>query len=150
MLASSIYHLLYYNGEILGISGIYGSAVTDVLDSVRKSITAVQEKKEDASQSPSETDVLVNNRPESTETSSKNPKAEDEQRNSKWKIAFVMGLLSGGALLRLLRGPIESRLGIPIFEQTLIQGASATPIVSILSGLLVGIGTKVCLVSNLN
>jgi hypothetical protein len=144
MLASSVYHLFYYNGKVLGIRGIYSGAVAETLESIRRSFATAHSAKEGVAQSPSEADGLVSgNSPMATS----NPKAQKGETNEtgalRWKVFFVAGLLAGGALLRFLREPIESRLGIPIFETGLIQGTSATPLVSLLSGFLVGIGTKV-------
>jgi hypothetical protein len=80
-------------------------------------------------------------------TSAGNATPHDGQNNengaARWKVSFVAGLMAGGTILRLLRAPIESRFGAPIFEAAFIQGTLATPLASLFSGLLVGIGTKV-------
>jgi hypothetical protein len=131
MLASSVYHLLYFNGQILGISGIYGGAISDIVQAVRKSFASAQSPPQEANGTTvaSEASPLV--------------EQSDENKDLRWRVSFVAGLLAGGTLLRLLRAPIESRLGSPIFEQAVVQGTSATPLASLLVGLLVGVGTNV-------
>lgn len=138
MLASSVYHLLYYNGRVLGISGIYGGTVSTVLGSVRRHFAAIQPAKGETVQSSPENHALLNG---GCPTDQK--RDVEQAGSSRWKISFVAGLLAGGTLLRFLRAPIEIRLGTPIFEAAALQGISATPLTSLLAGLLVGTGTKV-------
>ena len=150
MLASCVYHLLYYNGDVLGASGIYASSLSKVLSLVRSgfsrapppSVTAVA----GASTNPTstETDSLIDN--------SSNPKIDSsadegsntsEADNDNWKLAFTAGLLCAGILLRVLRPVLERHLGVPIFDKAVIEGTSSTPLLTFLVGSLVGIGTKV-------
>ena len=144
MMATSVYHLLYYNGKVLGISGIYGGAISDVIDSIRRSFATSRSAKQVTAQFRSETDSLSD---DSVALATRNSKIEKGENNeatgSRWKVSFVVGLLAGGTLLRLAQAPLEIRLGIPIFEKSVIQGVSVSPLASVLSGLLVGIGTKV-------
>ena len=59
-----------------------------------------------------------------------------------WQLAFTSGLLAAGLLLRVLRPVIESHLGVPIVDEAVIKGISSTLLISLLSGTLVGIGSK--------
>ena len=145
MMASSLYHLLYYNGDI-GASGIYGASLSRVLSLVRSGFTrAASTSIVEGSTNPtsSETDQLIDN----SSTTNIDSSAEEERKTSEvendWKLAFTTGLLCGGILLRVLRPVLESRLGVPIFDKAVIEGTFNTPLVMFLVGSLVGIGTKV-------
>ena len=150
MMASCVYHLLYYNGDVLGASGIYASSLSTVLSLVRSGFSRAP--------SPSATAVTESStNPASTETDSlidnaSNPKIHSsadegsntsEADNDNWKLAFTAGLLYGGILLRVLRPVLEHHLGVPIFDKAVVEGTFSTPPVTFLVGSLVGIGTKV-------
>jgi hypothetical protein len=49
MLASSVYHLLYFNGNVLGISGIYRSTISQILNKARLVSTGQQPMEADNS-----------------------------------------------------------------------------------------------------
>src|SRR5216110_770639 len=64
MLASSVYHLLYYNGDILGASGIHEASLSKVLSLVRSGFTrAPSTSVVESSTNPtsSETEHLIDN-----------------------------------------------------------------------------------------
>jgi hypothetical protein len=147
MLASSVYHFLYFNGHVLGVSGIYGSSLSQVLSMARSEFSRSQPPRvvEPTARPISETEPLisssVNPTNESSTTADGTNSPEPESNN--WKLAFTAGLFCGGLLLRILRPILERRLGVPIFDEDIIQGISNSPLVILLAGTLVSIGTKV-------
>lgn len=150
MLASSVYHLLYFNGHVLGVSGIYGSSVSNVLSAVRSGFSRAQSPQvvePTTKPTSSETDPLVGNSSnESNNASTTEGGNDSEIESNNWELAFTAGLLCGGFLLRIFRPILESRLGVPIFDEAVIQGTSSPPMITFLIGTLVGIGTKVILI----
>jgi hypothetical protein len=140
MLGSCVYHQLYYNGSVLGISGIYRSSLSAIsakfrnklLDGNRPSIS----DRDDIDEEP---------RKQSGGDTSANDNSKGEQN---WKIAFTAGLLVGGALLRVFGPQIENKLGISIFDPVSVRFLSKYPLTTFLAGMLVGVGTKVRKSSN--
>ena len=65
-------------------------------------------------------------------------KREADGKDESWKTASVLGLVAGGFALSSLRQPLELLVGQPIFD-----GAVSGLLRPILSGLAVGVGTKV-------
>lgn len=129
MIGSSVYHLLAFNGNILGISGIYGSQVSKLLNSVR-SFFDTKDIKTKASRQTNRVGT----------TKSEPPKVAGILRD--WKFAFVAGLLVGGGILRVYRSEIEGRIGIPIFDDAFLK--EIHPLQTFLVGALIGAGTNVC------
>jgi hypothetical protein len=147
MLASSAYHLLYFNGDVLGVSGIYGSSLSQVLSMARSGFSRPQPPSvvQSTTKPIFETEPLISssvdptNEPSTTADGTNSP----EPESNNWKVAFTAGLFCGGLLLRTLRPILERRLGVPIFDEDIIQGISNSPLITLLAGTLVGIGTKV-------
>jgi hypothetical protein len=136
MLASSVYHLYYYNGDILGVSGIYGSFLQRTLALVHSACK--QEPSPQVTPEPPPTTYGT------TEPTRKG--AEEETKSSSeinWKLAFLAGLLLSGGLLRSLRPILENRLGTPIFEDAALKAMSSHPLITLFLGVLIGAGTKV-------
>jgi hypothetical protein len=129
MIGSSVYHLLAFNGNVLGISGIYGSQVSKLLNSVR-SFFDTKDIKTKASRQTNRVGT----------TKSEPPKVAGILRD--WKFAFVAGLLVGGGILRVYRSEIEGRIGIPIFDDAFLK--EIHPLQTFLVGALIGAGTNVC------
>jgi hypothetical protein len=129
MIGSSVYHLLAFNGNILGVAGIYGSQVSRLLNAVRSVL--------DVKRIPKKTSNGSNNVANEGEpsTATANEHIED------WRFAFIAGLVFGGMILRVFCFDIERRLGVPIFEDSFIAGKH--PLETFLVGGLVGAGTKV-------
>ncbi|GAA5900943.1 hypothetical protein JCM8208_007571 [Rhodotorula glutinis] len=61
--------------------------------------------------------------------------------SSSWKVATTVGLVAGGALLRLVRPQLERLVGAAVFDAPLSAAQAGTARV-VLAGLLVGGGTK--------
>ena len=128
MLGSCVYHLLHLNGKVLGISGIYGSAISRAISIVGLKL----------SQMSTSAETTVINAPDTSKED------ENDQRDGNWQIAFTLGMMFGGILLRTFRPYLERSLGIPLFDAV---GGDKNSIWFSLStflvGLLVGVGTKV-------
>jgi hypothetical protein len=143
MLGSSVHHLLYYNGNILGISGIYFSTLSAISKRLQENTSQIPR-----SESGSESSSLSNEVQQNVSRAEVRP-APDNGVNSKsegirwWKIAFTAGLLVGGGLLRAFGPGIEKNLGISLFDHSSIQLLSKSLLATFLAGALVGVGTKV-------
>jgi hypothetical protein len=153
MLGSCVYHLLYLNGKVLGISGIYGSAISRAISivgfnlgrmstSVRKLATNTpSEGPASHPDGPTAEDPLLAN----TNSPTSVPKEKEiviEEED--WKIASTLGLLATGALLRIIRPYLERNLGVPIFDPVLGDESSKSFQLSMfVVGLLIGVGSKV-------
>ena len=142
MMASCVYHLLYFNGNPLGVSGIYSASLSNVLSVVRLGFSKTPPVGSESTSEPtsSETDNLIHNPANPNVMSSAEPNNTTWQLA--WQLAFTSGLLAAGLLLRVLRPVIESHLGVPIVDEAVIKGISSTLLISLLSGTLVGIGSK--------
>jgi hypothetical protein len=139
MLGSCVYHHLYYNGSVLGISGIYRSSLSAISAKLRKNILYSDKP----SKGPSISDRdNIDEEPEnqSAVDTSANDSSQGDQN---WKIAFTAGLLGGGALLRVFRPQIEKQLGITLFDPVSVRLLSKYPLATFLAGMLIGVGTKV-------
>jgi len=155
MLASCVYHLLRFNGNVLGISGIYGAAISRAVSLVGlkfsristsgKKATAdtpangnVHRHNDTAADDFGASDPLLANRSSSPE------KKEIVIEDGNWQIAFTLGLLAAGVLLRAIRPYLERSLGALIFDQSLANESSKWSSLSIfVVGLLIGVGTRV-------
>jgi hypothetical protein len=138
MLASSIYHLYYYNGNILGISGIYESFLQRTFASVQSACTHEPSPKVPPEPLPPPTTY-------GTATPAREEAAEESMpaSDTNWKPAFLAGLLLGGVFLRSFRPMLESRLGVPIFEDGALKEMSNHPLVTLFLAGLIGAGTRV-------
>jgi hypothetical protein len=143
MLASSVYHLLYYNGNVLGISGIYQSSFAKALRVLRLDLWQKQPPSKDSFVSAIEQSVSITQNLANDNAAHPTKSPSDDN----WKPAFIAGLLCGGILLRTFRAAIESGLGIPIFETSAIRGTSNPLFIEFLCGTLVGVGAKVIFLS---
>jgi len=133
MVGSGVYHLMYFNGNVLGISGIYAASVRTVLAWFGGKEGSKKEEKE---------------QPETTIGTGTGAEIKDEEKlsegaDSYWKLAFTAGLLSGGLLLSVFRRSLERKLGIPLFEDAAAIALASSPAAAFLGGILVGVGTKV-------
>ena len=147
MLGFCVYHLLYFNGDTLGVSGIYGSTLRKLFN-IHSHIVLSDETKAiantDDSVEQSADNVEVNPAPNDLD----DQEVQHDEDGDTWEPAFTAGLLLSGLLLRVLRPYIEKDLDVPIFDETFVNGQMFTsPFITLLVGLGVGIGTKV---SNLN
>ena len=61
-----------------------------------------------------------------------------------WKLAFTAGLFAGGLLLSVLRPYLESKLGIPLFEDVPLNVLSASPLMAFIGGAIVGPASNRC------
>lgn len=135
MVGSCVHHLLGFNGNVLGISGIYSATVRRVLlaaggkEVVKKETTGLLNGKADG----------VGRKDEKQE----NVAVESTADSGNWKPAFTAGLFAGGLLLRVLRPYLETKLGIPLFDDAAVNALSASPLVAFIGGAIVGLGTKV-------
>lgn len=132
MLASSVYHLLYFNGNVLGISGIYRSTISQILGKVEIIKSTLQQSVKTSEEAQADNNT----------SRSKSTRPNDER----WKIAFTAGLVAGGFVLKIFRRSIEERLGTALFENKPLNVLAANPLKSFIIGALVGVGTKVHLV----
>ena len=153
MLGSCVYHLLYLNGKVLGISGIYGSAISRAVSIVGLNLSRMSTSaRKLATNTPSEgpashpdgptaEDPLLANSNSPTSV----PKREEIViEEGDWQIACTLGLLATGALLRIIRPYLERNLGVPIFDTVLGDESSKSFQLSMfVVGLLIGVGTKV-------
>jgi hypothetical protein len=130
MIASSIYHLLAYNGNVLGISGIYGSALSTTMGKLLPSCTKRRISASESTGQNGEGQPLLNH-------------VDANQPNKLWTIAFTAGLLAGGALLRASRTFIEKDLGVRIFDYAFIGGRTSNSLIALFMGAMMGVGTKV-------
>jgi hypothetical protein len=133
MVGSGVYHLMYFNGNVLGISGIYAASVRTVLAWFGGKESPKKEEKE-----PSGTTNATGDG-----AGIKGQEKLSEGADSFWKLAFTAGLLSGGLLLSVFRHSLEKKLGIPIFEDAAAIALASSPAAAFLGGILVGVGTKV-------
>jgi hypothetical protein len=144
MIGSSVYHLLWYNGNVLGVSGIYGDSVSKIIAAFRSESNPEQSpllSSQSASQStspPADDHGNVDN----TKTGSASASKESSIQKDNWKLTFTAGLFLGGVLLRIFRPVLESRLGVPIFDQIFLK-STTHPLTTFGVGLLVGVGSKV-------
>jgi hypothetical protein len=136
MVASGVYHLLYYNGNVLGISGIYGSSVSTAVGLFRSQFmgddvhpTYIAERT-----SQPENKAAANGK----EVQSKQAPSDEW-----WRLGFLAGLFSGGLVLKAFRHQIEQRLGLALFDSTQPHETINHILVTFLIGGLVGLGTKV-------
>ena len=125
MLASSIYHLLYYNGSVLGVSGIYGSFIERVIAIIQSTFLQEVSQERATKSGSSETDrsVNINTHPTSKATP-KEDVGRTEEDDETWKTVFVLGLFCSGLLIKALRPLLERRLGIPILDDRVIEHTS--------------------------
>jgi hypothetical protein len=143
MLGSCVHHLLYYNGNILGISGIYTSTLSTISNALRENTSQIPPS-ESASKSSSVSNKVQGNVPGSDiSPTPDNGGINKSNGNRWWKTAFTAGLLAGGGLLRVFGPNIERNLGISLFDPSSIQTLSKYPLATFLAGVLVGVGTKV-------
>jgi hypothetical protein len=143
MLGSCVYHLLYFNGDTLGVSGIYGSTLRKLFN-IRSHIALSDATKATAntydSGEQNADNVYVNLAPNDTG----DQEVQQDEDGNTWKPAFTAELLLSGLLLRVLRPYIEKDLGVPIFDETFVNGQMFTsPFITLLVGLGIGIGTRV-------
>ena len=143
MLGSCVYHLLYFNGNTLGVSGIYGSTLRKLFNIhshiVLSDATKATANTYDSAEQNAD-NVDVNPAPNDVD----DQKVQQDEDGDTWKPAFTAGLLLSGLLLRVLRPYIEKDLGVPIFDETFVNGQMFTsPFITLLVGFGVGIGTKV-------
>lgn len=61
-----------------------------------------------------------------------------KQKSSRWKVATFLGLLAGGAVLRLWEGRLSALVGASVFDGAVEVGMRRV----LLAGLAVGLGTK--------
>jgi hypothetical protein len=143
IVGSCVHHLLYFNGNVLGISGIYSASVRRILG-----VTGGKEVRNEAARKQSGapdrtangTADEVGNMDEIKATKGVN---EPVSETGDWRLAFTAGLFAGGLLLRVLRPYLERKLGTPLFEDAAVKALSASPLVAFIGGALVGLGTKV-------
>jgi len=147
MLGSCVYHLLYLNGNVLGISGIYGTAVSRAISIVGLNLSRISTSAKKSAPNESQQDgataedALLG---DSSTPTSPPKEIETEPEDGDWQMAFTMGLLAAGALLRTIRPYLERSLGVPIFDPVLGNESSRVFQLSLfVVGLLVGLGTKV-------
>lgn len=129
MLGSCVHHLLYFNGNVLGISGIYGTTVRSVLSLIGGK-----------SKEPEKKEIGTTNGTAANGTVTTKREAED---GSNWKLVFTAGLLAGGFLLRLFRPYLERKLGIPLFDDAAVKALATSSAAAFFGGAVVGLGTKV-------
>jgi len=133
MVGSGVYHLMYFNGNVLGISGIYAASVRTVLAWFGGKEGSKKEEKE-------QPEAMTGT---GTGAGIKGEEKLSEGADSYWKLAFTAGLLSGGLLLSVFRHSLERKLGIPIFEDAAAIALASSPVAAFIGGILVGVGTKV-------
>jgi len=156
MLGSSVYHLLYLNGQVLGISGIYGSAISRAVSIVGLKLSTISTSRKKTTTDtpangivhphtdPAADDDVAASDPLLANGSSSPSKEEIVPKDGNWQIAFTLGLLAAGVLLRTIRPYLERSLGVPIFDQTLDDESSKwLPLSTFVVGLLIGVGTRV-------
>ncbi|KZT57723.1 hypothetical protein CALCODRAFT_269128 [Calocera cornea HHB12733] len=97
MIGSSAYHLLAWDGRIMGASGVLHSTVRYL-----------------ATRFPAKPD-----------------------QDTSWKLAFVAGSATAGAILHFFGQELVERLGITLFD-----APSTSWVLSVAAGLFVGVGTK--------
>jgi hypothetical protein len=131
MVGSCVHHLLYFNGNVLGISGVYGAGVRTVLGCLRGKEEPGKNIQKDQNGTTNGTGI----------------KGEEKyvSEGSYWKLAFTAGLLAGGFSLRIARPYLESKLGIPLFDDAAVAALVSSPIAAFIGGAIVGVGTKVSL-----
>lgn len=128
MLGSSVYHLLYFNGNVLGISGIYSSTINQILNKAGLVQSA---------------QTVTSNGTESAKSNGQGPRPPKIDSDIEgWKFAFTAGLITGGFVLRTFRSSIEKGLSTQIFEDRLFGSMGQNPLKTFVVGALVGIGTK--------
>lgn len=140
MLGSCVYHLLSFNGDVLGVSGIYGTAAKQVLSVFTKPRPEAQ--KATHPEVPTTYGTTSDNTGTSTDQVPEKDIAVPLSRID-WHVAFTVGLFTAGAILRIFRPKIEEYLGVPLFEDAYVERGNGQPLTQILSGALVGFGTKV-------
>jgi hypothetical protein len=150
MLGSCVYHLLYFNGNVLGISGIYGSAISRTVSLVGLKLSRISTSPTDT---PANGHVHPRNGTAADDVGASDPllangssskRKEIVFEDGNWQIAFTLGLLAAGVLLRAIRPYLERRLGAPIFDQSLSNESSKwLSLSSGVVGLLIGVGTRV-------
>ena len=130
-LSSCIYHLLSFNGDVLGISGIFGSSITKAATIFQRKWVCAQNSEDTAKAPPTlnSKGLVPNDITIKTSTLSDKTK-----RGQYWELAFTAGLLGGGLMLRLFRSFLERRLGIPIFEEGFLSRRSGSPLTSFCQG----------------
>jgi hypothetical protein len=155
MLGSCVYHLLYFNGNVLGISGIYGSAISRAVSLVGLKLSQISTLgKKTTTDTPANGNVHPHNDPAVDDLGASDPllangssspkKEEIVLEDGNWQIAFTLGLLAAGVLLRAIRPYLERRLGAPIFDQSLGNESSKwLSLSTFVVGLLIGVGTRV-------
>ena len=155
MLGSCVYHLLYFNGNVLGISGIYGSAISRAVSLVGLKLSRISTSgKKTTTDTPANGNVHPHNDTAADDVGVSDPllangssspkKKEIVLEDGNWQIAFTLGLLAAGALLRAIRPYLERSLGAPIFDQSLGNKSSKwLSLSTFVVGLLIGVGTRV-------
>jgi len=156
MLGSCVYHLLYFNGHVLGISGIYGSAISRAVSLVGLKLSRISTSgKKTTTDTPANGHVHPHNDPAADDDAaasdpllangiSSPSKEEIVHEDGNWQIAFTLGLLAAGVLLRTIRPYLERSLGAPIFDQSFSNESSKwQPLSTFVVGLLIGVGTRV-------
>ena len=155
MLGSCVYHLLYFNGNVLGISGIYGSAISRAVSLVGLKLSRISTPgKKTTADTPANGNVHPHNDTAADDVCASDPllangssspkKKEIVLEDGNWQIAFTLGLLAAGVLLRAIRPYLERSLGAPIFDQSLGNESSKwLSLSTFVVGLLIGVGTRV-------
>jgi len=139
MVGSCVHHLLCFNGNILGISGIYSATVRRILGAAGGKEVVRKQPARILNGTANGTANGVRGKDEKQA----NGAVESTTDNGNWKIAFTAGLFAGGLLLRILRRYLETKLGIPLFEDVAVNALSASPLMAFIGGAIVGLGTKV-------
>jgi len=142
MLGSCVYHLLSFNGNVLGISGIYGTTIKQILSVVSK---PKEVQKADVPEAPTNYGTASDNTNSADQTPENVPISSS---GVDWHVAFTAGLFAAGAIQRIFRPKIEEYLGVPLFDDAYVGRGNGQPLAQFLSGLVVGVGTKVCIYFN--